>query len=428
MHNRTHTSPTPALDLPPPFRLVTLREVGDAFVHATTIAAEAGAGTLVHVGRFDLVNSRSCWSRKNRCGPHGAPSTPAWWRSATRCSYMRPPDRTISFAWPDAIRIDGGLIGGGRLAWPAEAIETEPPEWLVFGASIRTVAMGEVEAGLRPLSAALDEEGFEDLGSGRLVEGFARHLMVAVDAWRANEFATVTRTYLHHLTTEKGAIPAFDAQWRSADAMARPGGTRPARSCRRTRSAVVARPGNRGAAHMKLLRTIRLDPSDTFVFERAAEPGEWAVSGAFAFAHLDAAKLEGKARAAFRSGFLGIDSLGWSTLVQIVEASNEDRASAVELLARRLVERFGAPDLATARPAAEEEIAFAASLSDHPKGMLAAVSRKHENGAIREAFRTLTPSVGPKPLRAYAFLEVAGKEEPPQEHVDLMTIAKGERT
>ena len=55
MHSRTHTSPTPALDLPPPFRLVTLREVGDAFVHATTIAAEAGAGTLVHVGRFDLV-------------------------------------------------------------------------------------------------------------------------------------------------------------------------------------------------------------------------------------------------------------------------------------------------------------------------------------------------------------------------------------
>ena len=160
---------------------------------------------------------------------------------------------------------------------------------------------------------------------------------------------------------------------------------------------------------MKLLRTIRLDPSDTFVFERAAEPGEWAVSGAFAFAHLDATKLEGKARAAFRSGFLGIDSLGWSTLVQIVEASDEDRASAVELLAQRLVERFGAPDLATARPAAEEEIAFAASLSDHPKGMLAAVSRKHENGAIREAFRTLTPGVGPQPTARLCVLRGGGR-------------------
>ena len=34
---------------------------------------------------------------------------------------------------------------------------------------------------------------------------------------------------------------------------------------------------------MKLLRTIRLDPSDTFVFEMPAEPGEWAVSGAFEY-------------------------------------------------------------------------------------------------------------------------------------------------
>lgn len=179
---------------------------------------------------------------------------------------------------------------------------------------------------------------------------------------------------------------------------------------------------------MKLLRTIRLDPSDTFIFERAADPGEWAVPGAFAFAHLDPAKLEGKARAAFRSGFLGIDSMGWSTLVQIVEASEEDRAGAVELLARRLVERFGAPDVATARLAAEEEIAFAASLCDHPKGMLAALARRLEDGAIREAFRTLTPAVGPKPARAYAFLEIAGEDdEQPAEEVDLIALGKGER-
>jgi hypothetical protein len=179
---------------------------------------------------------------------------------------------------------------------------------------------------------------------------------------------------------------------------------------------------------VKLLRTIRLDPSDTFVFERAAEPGEWAVPGAFAFAHMDVAKLEGRARAAFRSGFLGVGSLGWSTLVQIVEASEDDRAAAVDVLTRRLVETFGAPDLATARPAAEEEIAFAASLSDHPKGMLVALSRKWEDGATRETFRTLTPSVGPKPLRAYAFLEVEGEDEAVAEQVDLATLGKGGRS
>ena len=210
MHSSSRTTPASALDLPPPFRLVTLREVGDAFAHAVTIAAEAGAGTLVHVGRFDLVEFAVVLE----------PEEQLW--TARRAFYAgmvalrdallvhAPPERAIAFSWPDAIHIDGGLIGGGRLAWPAAAAETEPPEWLVFGASIRTVAMGEREAGLRPLAAALDEEGFDDLGSGRLLEGFARHLMVAIDAWQANEFATVTRTYLHHLTTEKGAIAALD--------------------------------------------------------------------------------------------------------------------------------------------------------------------------------------------------------------------------
>src|SRR5262249_60556139 len=76
---------------------------------------------------------------------------------------------------------------------------------------------------------------------------------------------------------------------------------------------------------VKLLRTIRLDPSDTFVFELAAEPGEWAVSGAFVFWNSDPAALEGKARTAFRGGFLGLSTLGWSTLVQIVDATATDR-------------------------------------------------------------------------------------------------------
>ena len=178
---------------------------------------------------------------------------------------------------------------------------------------------------------------------------------------------------------------------------------------------------------MKLLRTIRLDPSDTFVFDRAAEPGEWAVAGAFAFAHVEVEGLEGRARAAFRSGFLGIDTLGWSTLVQVVEASEDDRQAAIDLLSRRLVEQFGAPDLASARPAATEEIAFAASLCDHPRGMLVAISRKWEDGAIRETFRTLTPGAGPKPIKAYAFLEVAGEDDPTEESVDLVGLAKGER-
>ena len=211
MQSSTRTSPVPALDLPPPFRLVTLREVGDAFGHAKAIAAEAGAGTLVHVGRFDLVEFAVVLEPEEPLRTARRAFFAGMVALRDALSAHAPPERPITFAWPDAIHVDGGLIGGGRLVWPEGAAETEPPEWLVFGASVRTVAIGEKEAGLRPLVAALEEEGFDDLGSGRLVEGFARHLMVAVDAWQANEFATVTRTYLHHLTLDKGATPALDS-------------------------------------------------------------------------------------------------------------------------------------------------------------------------------------------------------------------------
>ena len=199
MPTGTGASSGAALDLPPPFRLVTLREVGDAFVHAQRVAAVEGAGTLVYVGRFDLAEFAVVLE----------PEEPL--RLARRALYAgmsalgdalaahAPPEKPISFDWPDAIRVDGGLVGGGRLAWPAGADEEAPPPWLVFGAMIRTVAMGETEPGLRPLAAALEEEGFDDVGSGALVESFSRHLMVAIDAWQEKGFGEVAKSYLQRL-------------------------------------------------------------------------------------------------------------------------------------------------------------------------------------------------------------------------------------
>src|SRR5262249_4578648 len=123
----------------------------------------------------------------------------------------------------------------------------------------------------------------------------------------------------------------------------------------------MARCKTRRSALMKLLRTIALDLSDTFVFDVPAEPGDWAVSGSFRFCDRGPAELSGKDRSAFRSGFLGVQSWGWSTLAQIVHATEDDRRAVVELLTKQLVGRFGAPDVATARLAAEEEVGFAQS-------------------------------------------------------------------
>jgi biotin-(acetyl-CoA carboxylase) ligase len=202
--SRSRAPFAPELSLPPPFTLVTLREVGDAFAHAVEIAPEQGAGTLVYVGRFDLAEFAVVLE----------PDEPL--RMARRALYTgmaalldallthSPPEKPVEVDWPDAIRVDGGLVGGGRLAWPEGASEDEPPEWLVFGAMIRTVSMGEGEPGLNPLAAALEEEGFTDFTAGALVESFARHLMVHIDAWQEQGFGVVAKEYLQRLPRDKG--------------------------------------------------------------------------------------------------------------------------------------------------------------------------------------------------------------------------------
>ena len=173
----------------------------------SAVAAAEGAGTLVHVGRFDLAEFAVVLE----------PEEPL--RTARRALYtgmcalgdalaaLAPPEKPISFDWPDAIRVDGGLVGGVRLAWPPAADEDEPPAWLVFGAMIRMVAMGEGEPGLRPLAAALEQEGFDDPDPGRLIESFARHLMATVDRCQENGFGEVAKRYLSRLAPAERAAP-----------------------------------------------------------------------------------------------------------------------------------------------------------------------------------------------------------------------------
>ena len=148
---------------------------------------------------------------------------------------------------------------------------------------------------------------------------------------------------------------------------------------------------------MKLLRTIRLDASDSFVYPRAAGAGEWAIPGAFEFWGGDPKSLAGRDRQAFRAGFLGLGSFGWSTLVVAQPISAEERAAAVASLAAYLLAVHGAPDRAAARAAAEEEITAdvrprdsqatdTVSLSHAFRGIVAKleIERRTRHGEINE--------------------------------------------
>jgi len=176
----------------------------------------------------------------------------------------------------------------------------------------------------------------------------------------------------------------------------------------------------------RLPRTLRLDASDTLVFPRAAEPGEWAIPGGFMFWDDTGETLTGKRRQAFRAGFLGLGSFGWSTLVEVAEASFADRRDALDALAAHIRAEHGAPDDAAARAAAEEEITFAESLcAEHAPGTALALERRLEDGDIRERFRTLHLRAQEhrsfNALPVFGVMQVDGEEEV-SEQVDLTKL------
>jgi len=220
------------LDLPPPFRSVALRELHDAFEHTTAHAAALGGGALVFVGRVDIADFAVVLE----------PDEPL--TTARRAFYvgmlaltdtlaaLAPPETPIAIGWPDAVRVGGRLVGGGRLAWPCDTDEAATPDWLVFGAVVRLVSMGNKETGVHSPSTALQDEGFGEIGVERFIEAFARHLMARLDRW-CGDFASLGRDFRAMLAGEGGARLANDANGDLRSALERPSWLDPTTGARR---------------------------------------------------------------------------------------------------------------------------------------------------------------------------------------------------
>ncbi|MGL4243332.1 MAG: biotin/lipoate--protein ligase family protein, partial [Beijerinckiaceae bacterium] len=169
-----------ALALPPGFELVALREGGDAFAYAQEIAARRGAGTLVWVKRFDLVEFAVVLEPEEPLSAARRALYAGMNAMADSLAVHCPPEKTIHFRWPDALLFDHGLIGGARIAWPEGAAEDQPLEWLVFGGVMRTAVVRDkasgvsLEPGTWSVGTALEVEGFERIEPGELVESFCR--------------------------------------------------------------------------------------------------------------------------------------------------------------------------------------------------------------------------------------------------------------
>ena len=113
---------------------------------------------------------------------------------------VSPPQMPISLDWPDAIRVDGVLVGGGRLGWPDGAPEEQEPEWLVL-----RPCSGPLSSKLQILVCGPWAERSRSLASrrldiGSLLESFARHLLADFHALAEDGFEAIQQQHRMHRT------------------------------------------------------------------------------------------------------------------------------------------------------------------------------------------------------------------------------------
>lgn len=143
---------------------------------------------------------------------------------------------------------------------------------------------------------------------------------------------------------------------------------------------------------MNFARVIRMDESDLNVFHAAAEPGEWAIPGTFAFSNWTEDDLQGKSRQEFAHGWLGLESFGRASVVAVTSITEAERAALVDILAFHFTEAWGAPGVDAARPVAEEEIAHMIQMcSDQAENTLMVIERELTDTGVKDRFRMVPP-------------------------------------
>jgi biotin-(acetyl-CoA carboxylase) ligase len=94
---------------------------------------------------------------------------------------LAPPEVAVHVEWSGAIRLNGALCGGLRIAASADDPAAEP-DWLVLGLDLPLMDVAD-DPGATPDQTTLYGEGCMDVHPIRLLEAWIRHMLVWINSW-----------------------------------------------------------------------------------------------------------------------------------------------------------------------------------------------------------------------------------------------------
>jgi BirA family biotin operon repressor/biotin-[acetyl-CoA-carboxylase] ligase len=112
-----------------------------------------------------------------------------------------PPLVAVTFGWPDRLEVNGGVVGGVRMATAPATTPAAPPDWLVigFGVALRG-PWGEAEPGDDLHRTTLADEGCAEVVTVDLLEAFARHFLAWINRWQEDGVGPVLQAWMSRAT------------------------------------------------------------------------------------------------------------------------------------------------------------------------------------------------------------------------------------
>jgi biotin-(acetyl-CoA carboxylase) ligase len=119
---------------------------------------------------------------------------------------LLPPVVALTFGWPDRIEVNGGVVGGVRLASARTEKPSDVPDWIVVGYGLASRSRaGGLDPGHRPGHTTFADEGCEVMCID-LIEHFGRHFLSWINRWQEDGVQPVRQAWLSRATGLSSSI------------------------------------------------------------------------------------------------------------------------------------------------------------------------------------------------------------------------------
>lgn len=208
--------------LPPIYSLKPLEPGQDPFETATASAAggEGEAGDFFWSQRLDHLEVALVLEPESSLAESLTMLPLAMVAFGDALGAVAPPVVAVHFRWPDRVEVNGGFVGGFRVASAEVAGEAEVPDWLVIGFSIAVqMDLSDEAPGRRINETTLYDEGCGEVTVDDLTESFGRHFLAWINRWQDEGFEPVRLAWLARLKQEKDSSGAVIGPKRDLDSL-----------------------------------------------------------------------------------------------------------------------------------------------------------------------------------------------------------------